>query len=97
MHRKSHYGTPGKPVHTCVGVYPDGSCVINGVLDKDLDANVEYNRTFRPGRYYFVDGEYVCGGIMRDGPEKEAKIAELTALLERKTIPEQTACTRPYQ
>ena len=48
-------------LHLCVGFYPDGTYVTNTVSNEKLRANVEYNRKNRPGRYYFVDGEYVCG------------------------------------
>ena len=47
---------------TCVGVYPDGSKVFNGVLESDLKTHIEYNKTFRPGRALFVDGECVHEG-----------------------------------
>lgn len=49
-------------IHVCVGFYPNMSYVVNYVRDADLAANVEYNRNWRPGRAYFVDGRHVCGG-----------------------------------
>lgn len=53
-------------LHLCVGFYPDGSFKINTVADENLQQNIEYNSIFRPGRYYFVDGKYVCGGICEE-------------------------------
>lgn len=96
MARKSRYGDPSKDVHICVGIYPDRTYQVNYVRDGDLDENVEYNRSMRPGRYYFVDGEYACGGILK-AEEKEAKLAELKLFLESLAVPESDTDSRPYQ
>ena len=40
-----------KKLHLCVGFYPDGTYVANTVRDEDLQNNIEYNKTYRPGRY----------------------------------------------
>lgn len=53
---------PEKSLHVCVGFYHNGHYVVNYVRHEDLNRNVAYNRTFRPGRAYFVDGEWACGG-----------------------------------
>ena len=42
---------------------------------KALPDNIEYNRLMRPGRYYYVDGEYVCGGMVM-----EEKLTERIAM-----------------
>ena len=57
---------PENRIHICVGFYANMDYVINYVRDKDLKNNIAYNRTFRPGRAYFVDGEYVHGGMFNE-------------------------------
>lgn len=58
-------------LHLCVGFYPDGSFKCNTVDDEKLQDNIEYNRVFRPGRFYFVDGEYVCGGVFKEPKQSQ--------------------------
>ena len=58
-------------LHLCVGFYPDGSYAANTVRDSDLKNNVEYNKANRPGRFYFVDGEYACGGLLHADEQAE--------------------------
>lgn len=82
-------------IHTCAGIYPDMSYQVNYVRDTDLAGNIEYNRTFRPGRYYFVDGRYACGGILKE-PEKSAMVARLESYLASLAIPDRTTDSRPY-
>lgn len=53
-------------LHLCVGFYLNGQFKTNTVCDENLKDNIEYNRVFRPGRFYFVDGEYVCGGLLKE-------------------------------
>lgn len=50
--------------HVCVGVYNDGSYVVNVVRDCDLANNIEYNKLWRPGRAYIVDGKVVNKGYL---------------------------------
>lgn len=50
--------------HIAIDFYPNGDYKINIVADADLKDNIEYNKKWRPGRFYFVDGEYVCGGLL---------------------------------
>lgn len=70
-------------VHVCVGFYSNGDYVVNMVDDKDLADNIKYNSTFRPGRFYYVDGKYACGGMLIPDAQKEriaqheAQIAEM--------------------
>jgi len=54
-------------IHVCVGLYPNMSYVVNYVRDDDLADNVEYNRKWRPGRAYFVDGGHVCEDLAKSG------------------------------
>ena len=60
--------------YVTVGVYSDGSYVVNIVRDDDLEKHIEYNRTFRPGRMLFVDGKFRCGGVLSE-PEKTKQIS----------------------
>lgn len=58
-------------LHLCVGFYPNGSFKCNTVCEENLQNNIEYNSVFRPGRFYFVDGEYVCGGMAAEPSKSE--------------------------
>lgn len=51
--------------HIVARFYLSGCLYLDVVADKDLTKEIEYNRTFRPGCFYFVDGEYVCGGMLK--------------------------------
>lgn len=90
---KAAADAPKKPVHTCVGVYPNMDYELNYVADEDLSLNIEYNRTMRPGRYYFVDGSYACGGI-DDGADTIARFADFVRGL---GIPDGREPSRPYR
>lgn len=61
-------------IHVCVGFYLNGDYVVNHVADEHLEANVRCNRDYRPGRFYFVDGEYMCGGVLK--PDAQAAFIE---------------------
>ena len=84
-----------KPIHVCVGFYPNGEMRINRVRDEDLENNVAYNRANRPGRLYFVDGKYVCGGLLKQ-PAMDEFIAKCEARLAATNIPTPTTDSRPY-
>lgn len=86
-------GIKKKPVHICIGVYPNMQFKVNHVSDEDLASNVEYNRAMRPGRYYFVDGIYICGGMDDSG----AKIQEVTDFVADLAIEPRRAPEYPYQ
>lgn len=62
-------------LHLCVGFYPNGEYKVNTVSDKNLESNISYNKLWRPGRFYFVDDEYVCGGVLKE-PHKTKFIEE---------------------
>ena len=82
-------------LHLCVGFYPDGSYVANTVRDSDLKNNIEYNKTNRPGRFYFVDNEYVCGGLYQ--PEIQAAyIEKYKARIIELGLKPMSHDTRPY-
>ncbi|MDE7242414.1 MAG: hypothetical protein K2O18_00275 [Oscillospiraceae bacterium] len=80
-------------LYFCVGFYPDGSYVTNTVREEDLQNNIEYNKCNRPGRFYFVDGEYVCGGML-DADAKDEFIEKCKARM--KELKPQPYDTRPY-
>lgn len=58
-------------LHLCVGFYPNGDFKCNTVSTEHLQSNIEYNKSWRPGRFYFVDGEYVCGGVFKEPKQSE--------------------------
>ena len=82
-------------VHVCVGIYADGTRVVNYVADADLAANIAYNKLMRPGRYYFVDGEYTCGGILH-GKAKAEMISKLRRIVSSIPLATPTAPVYPY-
>lgn len=82
-------------LHCCVGFYPNGEYVVNTVPDSDLDRNVYYNKNMRPGRFYFVDGEYVCGGLLRK-EMKEKFIEECKKRIKDLGLKAGTASFKPY-
>ena len=82
-------------LHLCVGFYLNGDYVCNTVRDEDLQSNVEYNKTFRPGRFYFVDGKYACGGMLLPGPQAE-HIAKCEARIAELSLKPEPRDTRPY-
>ena len=63
--------------HLTLGVYPNGDYKWNVVLDSDLADHINYNKTLRPGRLLYVDGERVHDGLMKGAElEKYDNIAE---------------------
>lgn len=82
-------------VHICIGFYPNFDCTINHVRDADLKSNIEYNRTYRPGRAYFVDGKHICGGMYTG--EKAAKyIAACEEKIKNMGLTKPDHDSRPY-
>lgn len=81
-------------IHVCVGFYPNGSLVVNHVRHEDLASNVKYNRTFRPGRAYFVDGEWTCGGDV-DGKPGEF-VRSCMDRIKAMSLPKPEKDSRPY-
>ena len=85
-----------KQLHTCVGFYPNGQAVVNIVRDQDLEGNIKYNAEFRPGRFYFVDGEYACGGLLVHDAQT-AFIEQCKARIAEMDLPEPVTDSRPYE
>ena len=65
------YIEPDETLHLCVGFYNNGQFKTNTVKGKNLADNIEYNLTMRPGRFYFVDGEHVGGGMLKEPYQTE--------------------------
>lgn len=82
-------------LHLCVGFYGDGSFKTNTVKDSNLSSNIQYNAIYRPGRMYFVDGTYVCGGGLKE-PFKTQKIQQLTEKLKEMNLQPKDNDTAPY-
>ncbi len=83
------------PVHVCVGFYLNGDHVVNYVADADLEEHVSFNRKCRPGRYYFVDGKYRCGGMLRE-PAHAEFVRKCLARLPELHVPACGHAVRPY-
>ena len=60
--------------YVTIGVYDDGSCIVNIVRSEDLEKHIKYNENFRPGRMLFVDGKFRCGGVLSES-EKRKRIS----------------------
>lgn len=83
-------------LHLCIGFYLDGSFKVNTVADEDLKDNIEYNRVFRFGRFYFVDGEYTCGGVLKE-PYQSEFIEQCKQRIEELNIQPDNVPSIPYQ
>ena len=72
-----------------MGVYRDGSRKNNGVIEKDLEAHIEYNKTMRPGRAFFVDGKCVNEGYLstEECQAIEKEWLDNPIIMTRQTIP----------
>lgn len=90
------YIQPDEKLHLCVGFYLNGDFKTNTVPGKSLADNIEYNRHMRPGRFYYVDGEYVCGGMLKD-EFMPGKIAEHKARIAELGLKPENYDTAPYQ
>lgn len=84
-----------RKIHICVGFYLNGDYKVNYVQDEDLENNIHHNSIFRPGRFYFVDGEYECGGMLPKEAQDEF-IAQCKTRLQELNIPMQDCDSRPY-
>lgn len=79
-------------IHTTSGLYPNGDFKMNGVPSELLEKHIEYNRMYRPGRAFFVDGVCVHKGI---GVSDE-QITNHERLLKSDSNYRITKDTRPY-
>lgn len=77
-------------------VLSNGSYICNTVRDCDLQSNIEYNEMFRPGRYYFVDGDYVCGGFAK-GEELQKQIIRYKTILSALNLQKSDKASIPYR
>lgn len=80
--------------HIAVGFYLNETFKVNVVADGDLQNNIEYNKKWRPGRFYFVDGEYVCGGVLAE-PHKSEFIQKCKNRLQNIHV-DKSKITKPY-
>lgn len=81
--------------HVTVGFYLNDTFKINVVADEDLKHNIEVNKKYRPGRFYFVDGEYVCGGLLKE-PLKTQFIENCKSRLKHFNV-DSSKVTKPYE
>lgn len=60
--------------HLTIGIYNNKQWKHNVVAEEDLDYHVAYNKTWRPGRIFYVDGKRVCNGMIKEEylPEYDA-------------------------
>lgn len=82
-------------VHVCVGFYSNGDYIANMVDDKDLEDNIRYNSVCHPGRFYYVDGKYACGGMLIPEAKKE-RIAQHEAQIANMNLTSTLHAITPY-
>ena len=52
--------------HLTLGVYLSGDCAYNVVREEDLEEHIQFNKTFRPGRLLYVDGQRIYNGVLKE-------------------------------
>lgn len=75
-------------VHITVGIYPDMSFVVNGVLPSHLESHIDYNENMRPGRALVIDGK-----CQYKGSFSEEEVPKLEALAKKQYT---NKCSVPY-
>lgn len=51
---------------TTIGIYSNGQFKFNGVLERNLQSHIEYNKQLRFGRALIVDGQIAYSGIIKE-------------------------------
>ena len=51
--------------HLTLGVYLSGDYTYNVVREEDLEEHIQFNKTFRPGRLLYVDGQRIYNGVIK--------------------------------
>ena len=76
-------------MHLTVGVYMNGQYKYNVVRDEDLEDHIEYNKTFRWGRGFFVDGKCIHQGYLSGEQVRNwtKRISEMDIDMSKPTIP----------
>ena len=80
--------------HVCVRFCLNGDYTATRVPEGSLPAYVEYNRTYRFGQFVFVDGEYVCGGALKQ-PFQDEFVAKCKARIEGMDLSWAPLCVDP--
>ena len=63
--------------HLTLGVYASGGYVYNVVSEEDLEEHIQFNKTFRPGRLLYVDGQRIYNAtIKKEALSKHDSIAK---------------------
>jgi hypothetical protein len=52
--------------HLTLGVYLSGDYTHNVVREEDLEEHIQFNKTFRPGRLLYVDGQRIYNGVLKE-------------------------------
>lgn len=77
--------------HLTLGVYLSGDYTYNVVREEDLEEHIQFNKTYRPGRLLYVDGQRVYDGMVKDCTkyDKVAKVfyTRYNINMSRPTIP----------
>lgn len=78
-------------IHTTIGLYADGSFKMNGVKPEHLENHIEYNKNYRFGRTFFVDGKLIHKGYHND-----EQVKAFQERIKRENL-KADKCTAPYQ
>lgn len=52
--------------HLILNIYGNKSYQVNVVRPEDLEKNIQYNKTFRPGRIMYLDGQRIYNGCIKE-------------------------------
>lgn len=83
--------------HLTIGVYTNGQWKHNVVREEDLESHIEYNKFWRPGRVFYVDGKRVWNGCIK--PEFLQRYDDIEANVRLNILKDinMSRDTRPYQ
>lgn len=80
-----------------IRIYPDRHWVYNIVHPDDLESHIKYNRDFRPGCIFYVDGVRKSNGCRKEEYLKEFDILEEKIRHELLGKSNLNMITRPYR
>ena len=82
--------------HLTIGIYNNRQWKHNVVAEEDLQSHIEYNKTWRPGRIFYVDGKRVHNGMIKEEYLKEYDALEKKIRTEILRDVNMSKVTTPY-
>lgn len=74
-------------MHVLVSFCLNDTYSIEYIPNDKLQDAISYNDAFRPGKFHFVDGKYVCGGMLKQ-PYQQEFIDKCATRLKTMNIPD---------